>query len=229
MIYYILKTSKEIFYNSGKHLAVYNIFLRLFMKGLIMPTQRIVVAITGATGAIYGVRLLEALNSCSVEVHVVVSNWGIKTLELETNYTLDKIKELSHCFYDYKNVGAAIASGSFRTQGMVIIPCSMKTLSAISHGITDNLIVRAADVALKERRKLILVPRETPLNKIHLDNMQKASSAGAYIVPPMPAFYYKPKSIGDIVNHFVGRILDLFNLQHNLCKRWGEHEDCLFD
>lgn len=191
-----------------------------------MSTQRIVVAITGASGAIYGVKLLEALKCCPVETHVVVSSWGMKTIEFETGYTLEQIKKLSHCFYEYKDLGAAIASGSFKTQGMIIIPCTMRTLSAITHGLADNLITRSADVALKERRKLVLVPRETPLNPIHLDNMLKASYAGAYIVPPMPAFYLKPESINDIVNHFVGRILDLFDLRHDLCKRWGEHEDC---
>lgn len=184
--------------------------------------EKYVIAITGATGAVYGIRLLEVLRDQPVETHVVVSNWAEKTIALETGCSMEKIKQMSHHLYDYKNVGAPIASGSFRTRGMVIVPCSMKTLAAITHGLADNLIVRAADVMLKERRKLVLVPRETPLSSVHLENMLKASQLGAFIVPPMPAFYNQPQTISEMVDHFVGRVLDLLDLENNLCRRWGE-------
>lgn len=184
--------------------------------------QRYVIAITGATGAVFGIRLLEELRKYPVETHVVVSNWGEKTITLETGCTMEKIRQMSHHLYDYKNVGAPIASGSFRTAGMVIVPCSMKTLASITHGLADNLIARAADVMLKERRKLVLVPRETPLNAVHLENMLKASQLGAIIVPPMPAFYNRPRDLSQMVDHFVGRLLDLLDLENDLCRRWGE-------
>jgi len=184
--------------------------------------RRLVIAMTGATGSIYGIRLLEALRQHPIETHLVVSDWARETIALETGYTLEEVKKLAHQVHDYLNVGAPIASGSFRTRGMVVVPCSMKTLAAITHGLSENLVVRAADVMLKERRKLILVPRETPLSAVHLENMLKANQMGAYIVPPMPAFYNKPQTIEDLVRHFTGRILDLLDLEHDLCKRWGE-------
>ncbi|MDF9409878.1 MAG: putative aromatic acid decarboxylase [Pelotomaculum sp. PtaB.Bin013] len=188
-----------------------------------MDVQRIIVAITGATGAIYGVRLLEALQACpGVETHLILSSWAEKTIALETNRTVESVREMAHCCHDLRNVGAPIASGSFQTSGMAVIPCSMKTLAAIAHGLAENLIIRAADVMLKERKKLILVPRETPLSGIHLENMLAVNRAGAYLVPPMPAFYNHPASIGDLVNHLVGRVMDQFSLPHNLTRRWGE-------
>lgn len=184
--------------------------------------QRIVVGISGATGAIYGVRLLETLHNLQVETHLVLSDWAARTIEFETRYTVDQVKELASVVHHNKNVGASIASGSFRTEGMVVIPCSMKTLSGIANGYADNLIVRAADVMLKERRKLVLVARESPLNAIHLENMLKVAHAGAVLLPPMPAFYNKPSTLDDIINHLVARVLDQFNLEHHLAKRWGE-------
>jgi len=186
--------------------------------------KRFIVAISGATGAIYGIRLLEALaQQQEVETHLVMSNWARETIAIETNYSADEVMKLADYSHDLKNVGAPLASGSFRAVGMAVVPCSMKTLSAIAHGLADNLIIRAADVMLKEKRKLILVPRETPLNMIHLENMMKAARAGASLLPPMPAYYNNPKTIDDIVNHLVGRILDHFDLPNNMVKRWGEH------
>ena len=186
-----------------------------------MDTRRIVLAITGATGAILGVRLLEELNKQPVETHVVISPWGEKTIALETDYSLSEVEELCDHVYQHDDMAASLSSGSFRVGEMVICPCSMKTLASIAHGYAGNLIVRSADVALKERRRLILVPRETPLHYGHLENMMKLHSYGAVIAPPMPAFYFGPQNIEDLVNHFTGRILDLLNLEHNLCERWG--------
>ncbi|MEW5898364.1 MAG: non-oxidative hydroxyarylic acid decarboxylases subunit B [Bacillota bacterium] len=188
-----------------------------------MVKQRIIVAITGATGAIYGIRLLEALRACSgVEVHLVLSSWAKKTVALETDYTVEQVEALADYNHDLRDVGAPIASGSFQTAGMAIVPCSMKTLAAVAHGLAENLIVRAADVTLKERKKLILVPRETPLSAIHLENMLAVTRAGACLIPPMPAFYNHPATIDDLVNHLVGRIMDQFGLPHTLTRRWGE-------
>jgi len=186
--------------------------------------KRFIVAISGATGAIYGIRLLEALAlQQDIETHLVMSNWARETIAVETNYSVEQVIKLADYCHDLRNVGAPIASGSFRAVGMAVAPCSMKTLSAIAHGLADNLIVRAADVMLKERRKLLLVPRETPLSMIHLENMMQAARAGAVLLPPMPAYYNNPQTIGDLVNHLVGRILDHFDLPHNMFKRWGEH------
>ncbi|MDD3653743.1 MAG: UbiX family flavin prenyltransferase [Desulfotomaculaceae bacterium] len=188
-----------------------------------MDVQRIIVAITGATGAIYGVRLLEALQECpGVETHLILSIWAEKTIASETRHTVESVRKMAHYCHELRNVGASVASGSFQTSGMAVIPCSMKTLASIAHGLAENLIIRAADVMLKERKKLILVPRETPLSVIHLENMLAVTRAGAYLVPPMPAFYNHPASIDDIVNHLVGRVMDQLSLPHNLTRRWGE-------
>lgn len=184
--------------------------------------KRIIVAISGATGAVYGVRLLEALqlqNNC--EVHLVISPWGEKTIALETKYRLEQVKKLAAYFHEYRNQGAPIASGSFGVDGMVVAPCSMKTLSGIAHGYADNLIARAADVMLKDRKRLILVPRETPLNEIHLENMLKLTRAGVIMAPPMPAFYNNPNNLDDIINHQISRILDLLQIENQLTRRWG--------
>lgn len=178
---------------------------------------------SGATGAIYGIRLLEALRqNPQVETHLVLSRWAEETITLETEYRVDQVRKLAHHCYNVTDVGAPIASGSFLAAGMVIIPCSMKTVAAVAHGYADNLIVRAADVMLKERRRLILVARETPLNEIHLQNMLRLTRAGAIIVPPVPAFYNHPQSIDDLVNHLVGRVLDLLDIPNSLSRRWGE-------
>lgn len=182
--------------------------------------MKIIVAVTGATGAIYGVRLLEYLSKLAIETHLVLSDWAKETLKLETPFACDDLVKLAAKVYDNNDLAAAISSGSFKADGMVIVPCSMKTLAAVNHGFSDNLIQRAADVTIKEGRKLILVPRETPLSPIHLENMLKLSRLGVVIMPPMPAFYNKPTSIDDIVNHHTGRILDQLDITHNFINRW---------
>jgi polyprenyl P-hydroxybenzoate/phenylacrylic acid decarboxylase-like protein len=182
----------------------------------------LIVAMTGATGAIYGIRLLQVLREKSVEVHLVISPWAKKTISMETDYSPDEIKKLPTKCYPVDDLSAPISSGSFPVEGMVIAPCSMKTLAAIAHGMSTNLIVRAADVMLKEKKKLILLPRESPLNLIHLRNMTSAAEAGAIILPPLPAFYFQPKSIADLVDHTVGKVLDLLGMEHHLFPRWGQ-------
>lgn len=183
--------------------------------------KRIIVAITGATGAIFGVRLLEELHKLpEVETHLIMSGWAEKTIEIETNFTLTDIKAMADVVHDIKNQGAAVASGSFRVSGMAVVPCSMKTLAAMAHGYADNLIVRAADVMLKERRKLVVVARETPLHAAHLENMLKLTNLGAIIMPPMPAFYNHPQTIDDLINHHVGRIFHQFDLESDLMNGW---------
>lgn len=182
--------------------------------------MRIVIGISGATGAIYGIRLLEALNEATVETHLIISSWAEKTIKIETSYTLEEVKSLASHVYSSSNQAAIVSSGSFITDGMIIAPCSMKSLAAISHGLADNLLARAADVILKERRKLVILPRETPLNEIHLENMLRLAKMGVTILPPMPAFYNKPKNLDDIINHIVARTLDQFGIDNTLTKRW---------
>jgi len=183
--------------------------------------RKVIVAMTGATGAVYGIKLLEVLKeSGAIETHLIMSKWAERTIQLESQYKAEQIKEMSDFSYENNNLGARIASGSFLVAGMVIIPCSMKTLSAVAHGYAGNLIVRAADVMLKERRPLIVVPRETPLNVIHLNNMLTVAQAGGMIVPPMPAFYNKSKTVDDIISHFCGRIMDLLNISNKYTRRW---------
>jgi 4-hydroxy-3-polyprenylbenzoate decarboxylase len=183
--------------------------------------QRLIVAITGATGAIYGVRLLEMLRDASVETHLVISPWGRRTLLHETTYTVDQVQRLATVTYAPNDQGAAISSGSFLTLGMAIVPCSMRTLASVAHGLGDNLVHRAADVVLKERRKLLLAPREAPLNDIHLENMLKLSRMGVVICPPMPGFYQRPVTIDEIVTHSVVRMLDQFGVHAEGPGRWG--------
>jgi flavin prenyltransferase len=182
--------------------------------------RRVVVGITGATGAIYGVRLLQALHGSGVESHLVVSRWGARTLLHETPFTLEQVRRLAAFSYAENDQGAAPSSGSMITAGMVIAPCSMRTLSAIAHGSAENLVHRAADVVLKERRRLVLLVREAPLSEIHLENMLKLARMGAVIVPPVPAFYELPKTIDDIVDHTVQRVLDLFDIHVDVAARW---------
>ena len=182
--------------------------------------QRWIVAMTGSTGAIFGVRLLEMLQGQDVEVHLVLSKWAERTIEHETAYSVAQVKALADVVHGLQNQAASISSGSFKTAGMVICPCSMKTLAAIAFGLGENLIVRSADVVLKERRKLILLPRETPFNDIHLENMLKLSRMGAVMLPPMPAFYNHPQSLDDMVNHIVARLLDQMGLDSSVAKRW---------
>ena len=187
-----------------------------------MSPQRLIVAITGATGAIYGVRMLEMLRDAAIETHLVISPWGRRTLIHETAHTVDEVQRLATVTYLANDQGAAISSGSFLTMGMAIVPCSMRTLGAVAHGLGDNLIHRAADVVLKERRRLLLAPREAPLSEIHLDNMLKLSRMGVVICPPMPGFYQRPESIDDLVNHSVVRMLDQFGIHVEGPGRWGE-------
>jgi flavin prenyltransferase len=175
--------------------------------------MRVIVGITGATGVIYGVRLLERLREAGVETHLVISRWGARTLAHETPYSREQVEALAHASYAPGDMGAAVSSGSFQTAGMIVVPCSAKTLGAIAHGFGDGLIHRAADVVLKERRKLLLAVREAPLSDIHLENMLKLSRMGAIILPPMPAFYNNPRSLADIVEHTVARMLDQFGIE----------------
>ena len=184
--------------------------------------MRIVIGISGSTGAIYGIRLLQVLQQHpDVETHLVMSEPAKKTIALETEYTAAQVEELATCVHPIEDIAASIASGSFKTAGMAVIPCSMKTLSAIANSYNDNLLVRAADVTLKERRRLVLVARETPLHLGHLRSMVQVTEMGAILAPPMPAFYSKPQCIDDIVNQTVGRVLDLLGVEHvDLFKRW---------
>jgi 4-hydroxy-3-polyprenylbenzoate decarboxylase len=186
--------------------------------------RRLVVGISGATGAIYGIRLLEALSETDIETHLVVSQAAEKTIHMETSWKIEEVKALAHSCYDTRDVGANIASGSFLCDGMVVIPCAIKTLSGIANSYNDNLLVRAADVTIKEKRKLVVVVRETPFHKGHLRLMMNLADLGATILPPIPAFYCLPQTIDDIVNHLVGKVLDMFHIEHNLFKRWGSSE-----
>lgn len=182
--------------------------------------KRLVVGITGATGAIFGVRLLKALKDTDVETHLVLSKWAMQTIEHETTFSVQQVKALASVIHSEGNMGASVSSGSFVTEGMVIAPCSMRTVAAIANGVGENLVHRAADVVLKERRRLVLVVREMPLSDIHLENMLKLSRMGVTIMPPMPAFYNHPQSIDDIVNHVVARVLDQFGVPADFARRW---------
>jgi 4-hydroxy-3-polyprenylbenzoate decarboxylase len=186
--------------------------------------KRLVVGISGATGAIYGIRLLEFLSKSDVETHLVVSGSAEKTIRMETSWKLEEVKALARVTYNMEDVGADIASGSFQTEGMVIIPCSIKSLSAIANSYNENLLIRAADVALKERRKLVVVVRETPLHRGHLSLMMNVADAGGIILPPIPAFYFLPKTMDDLINHTVGRVLDVFGIDQHLFNRWGSRK-----
>src|ERR687884_1458437 len=181
---------------------------------------RLIVGITGATGTIFGVRLLQMLQGSGVETHLVVSKWAARTLAHETPYTLEELQQMATHHYPLGNQGAAISSGSFVTLGMVVVPCSMRTLAAIAQGQGDNLIHRAADVILKERRKLVLVVREAPLNDIHLENMLKLSRMGVCILPPVPAFYNRPQNLDDVINHITMRTLDQLDIHLDVMNRW---------
>ena len=183
------------------------------------PT-RIIVGITGATGTIFGVRLLQMLHGSGVETHMVMSKWAARTLIHETQHTVEEVQAFASHNYQLGDQGAAISSGSFLTLGMVIVPCSMRTLAAIASGAADNLIHRAADVILKERRKLVLVVRESPLHDIHLENMLKLSRMGVVILPPVPAFYNHPQNLDDMINHVTMRVLDQFDIHLDVMNRW---------
>jgi len=182
--------------------------------------RRIIVGITGATGAIFGVRLLQALKAAEVESHLLLSKWGEHTIEHETAFSVAEVRKLASVVHGTGNMGATVSSGSFLTDGMAIAPCSMRTLAAIANGYGENLVHRAADVVLKERRRLVLVVRETPLSEIHLENMLKLARIGVTILPPMPAFYNKPQTLDDMVDHIVARVLDQFGIDAVFAKRW---------
>jgi 4-hydroxy-3-polyprenylbenzoate decarboxylase len=182
---------------------------------------RLVVGISGASGVIYGLRTLEILHSMKIETHVVLSQWGEKNIEIETDKTIEYVRSLATALYGNDCLAAPISSGSFLHNGMIIVPCSMKTLASIANGYDETLISRAAGVTLKESRLLVVVPRETPLSRIHLQNMLKLAEAGAVILPAMPGFYHKPTSLQDMVDHLVSKIIDQFNIRNNLSRRWG--------
>lgn len=184
--------------------------------------DKIVIGFSGASGIIYGIRLLEILHSINIQTYLIISEWAKKNIEIETDKSLEYVKSLSSVNYDNFKLDASVSSGSFLHDGMVIVPCSMKSLSSIANGYDDTLISRAASVTLKESRKLIIVPRETPLSRIHLENMIKLQEAGAIILPAMPGFYHKPSTIDEIIDHLVGKILDQLKIEHDMFKRWKD-------
>ena len=184
-------------------------------------SRRLIIGISGASGVIYGVRLLEALKPLPVETHLVMSRTAEVTLAYETKLKVAAVRELADVAHDVDDLAASISSGSFRTMGMIVAPCSMRSLGEIAHGISSNLLTRAADVVLKERRKLVLLVRETPLHAIHLRNMATLAEIGAIIAPPVPAFYNRPETLDDVIDHTVGRVLDLFDLDTGRVKRWS--------
>jgi 4-hydroxy-3-polyprenylbenzoate decarboxylase len=184
--------------------------------------NRLIVGISGASGVLYGVRFLKIVSELPLEIHLVISDAAKKNLEIETAFSATDLAAMVHRVYEQGDMGAAISSGSFLTLGMVVIPCSIKTLSGVAHSFNDTLLIRAADVCLKERRKTVLVVRETPLHLGHLKLMARATEMGAIIFPPVPAFYHKPEKIEDIIDHSIGKILDQFSIEHHLFKRWGE-------
>jgi 4-hydroxy-3-polyprenylbenzoate decarboxylase len=188
--------------------------------------RRIVVAITGATGAIYGVQLLRRLGAVpGVETHLVISDAATLTLHQEVGLQRRDVEVLAHVVHRNREIGASIASGSFQTDGMVIAPCSMKTLASVAHGLSDNLIARAADVVLKERRRLILMVRETPFNLAHLRNMTAVTEMGGIVFPPLPSFYHRPATIDEMVDHTVARVMDLLGVTNDLAPRWSGMKD----
>jgi 4-hydroxy-3-polyprenylbenzoate decarboxylase len=180
----------------------------------------LVVGMSGASGIIYGVELLKVLKELKHPSHLIISESGARNLAIETEYSLDDVKAMADVVYEVGDVGAAVASGSFLTKGMIVAPCTIKTLSAIANSFNYNLLIRAADVQLKEKRRLVLMVRETPLHKGHLELMAKAADLGAVILPPVPAFYHQPRTIEDIIHQSIGKALDFFNIEHNLFKRW---------
>lgn len=182
--------------------------------------MKLILGISGASGVCYGIRILEVLHNMGINTHLVISKAGKKTIQLETSYPIETVEALASEVHNVENIGASIASGSFKTDGMVIAPCSIKSLSAIANSYNDNLLIRAADVCLKERRTLVLLVRETPLHAGHLELMLKAARLGAIIMPPMPAFYNFPQTIEDLINHTTGKVLDQFNIEYSMFQRW---------
>lgn len=186
--------------------------------------MRLIVGISGATGAIYGIRTLQILKACHIESHLVLTDSAKRTIEMETDFSVKDVERLADFSHDNRDIGASISSGSFKTDGMIIAPCAIKSLSAIANSYNDSLLVRAADVVLKERRKLVVIPRETPLHVGHLKLLTCAAEMGAVILPSMPAYYHMPKSIDDIINQTIGKALDQFDIDHHLFQRWGSKE-----
>ena len=185
--------------------------------------MRLVVAITGSTGVAYGVRLLEALGEAGVWTDLILSKWGAKCIPMETDRTVQYVRSLADAVHDDENMAAPVSSGTHRADGMAVAPCSMKTLSAVANGYDSSLVARAAGVAIKEAgRRLVVVPREAPLSAIHLENMLRLARLGVVVLPPVPAFYTRPRSVADIVDHTVGKCLDQFGIEHSLYRRWGE-------
>jgi polyprenyl P-hydroxybenzoate/phenylacrylic acid decarboxylase-like protein len=184
--------------------------------------MRVIVAITGASGAIYGIKLLQELRQLDVETHLVITDWGIKTIQTETDFDYQQVAALADADYGNSDFFSALASGSVLFDAMAIAPCSMKTVSGVRHGFTDNLVLRAADVSIKERRRLVLLVRETPLSSIHLENMLELSRMGVVIMPPVPAFYHRPNSIDDLVAQTVGRLIEQLGLKYDKLRRWRE-------
>jgi flavin prenyltransferase len=185
--------------------------------------RRLIVGMTGSTGAIFGVRLLEALKHTDVESHLIVSKWAQRTIEHETKYSVEQVRALATVVHSQGDMGATISSGSFLTEGMVVCPCSVRTLAGIANGYGEHLVHRAADVILKERRKLVLLVRETPLSEVHLENMLKLARMGVVMLPPMPAFYNHPQTVDDVVDHIIARVLDQFGIPASFAKRWDGH------
>lgn len=187
--------------------------------------KKIIVGITGASGVIYGVRTLEVLYRLKVETHLIISPSALINLNTETNYTIDALHSMASHVHDLGDINAAIASGSYHVDGMIVAPCSIKTLSAIANSYNENILVRAADVSIKERRKLVLIVRETPLHEGHLELMLKVTRMGGVILPPVPAFYHTPKTIDDIIDQTIGKALDQFSIDAHLFKRWGTDKE----
>lgn len=188
-------------------------------------SKRIVIGMSGASGIIYGIRMLEYLRATEYETHLIISEAGKLNIKIETDYSPEEVIAMADVTYDHKNVAAGPASGSFLTEGMVVAPCTVKTLSGIANSYTENLLVRAADVTLKEKRKLVLVVRETPFHKGHLRLMSQAADMGAHILPPIPSFYHFPKTIDDIIDQTIGKIFDYFQIKHDLFRRWDGSEE----
>ena len=191
-----------------------------------MPNQGLIIGISGASGAIYGIRLLEILQKINIATHLILSRAAERTIELETDYAVDQVKKMATVCYDLDDIAAPVSSGSFKgTRGMVILPCSIKTLSALANSFNVNILIRAADVTLKERRRLVVAVRETPLHRGHLELMLRLTDMGAILFPPVPAFYHRPRDLEDIIRHSIGKILDLFDIEVPDFKRWAGVRD----
>ena len=207
---------------AGVFISIFTLSNPLYLLRPLMNKQRLIVGISGASGVIYGIRLLQVLRDMpEIETHLVMTKAAKLTAEYEVDMSAKEIEALADVVHNNTNVGASISSGTFKTMGMAVIPCSIKSLSGIANAFHENLLIRAADVVLKERRRLVVVPRETPLTRTHLELMIRLIDSGGIMVPPMPAFYTRPKTVDDIVNHTVGKVLDLFGIEHDQFERWS--------